>query len=175
MEENHSPCSHLQNGRNQDARCKYCLTEQRAVCAACSAHCVGLTHLCVNLPLTYKEYTTLKQSQNCYVVKGSSFLRVGSNVPLRTAVDNFCAASGLSAQQHRITDPSGNLFDSSTLQPGYVYLLIEVYSVPVANLGTKLATGPRGRPTRRWAKMMKVPDRPPRTLLRIFLIYPLYV
>ncbi len=127
MEENHSPCAHLQDGRAPAAKCKYCLTEQRAICAACSSHCVGLTHLCVNLPLTYKEYIAFKQGLNCYVVKGSHFARVGTSMSLRSAIESFCAESGLPAQQHRITDPSGNLFDSNTLQSGYVYLLTEVY------------------------------------------------
>ena len=125
MEENHNPCAHLQEKRMENVKCGYCLTEQRAICTYCYSRCVGHTHLCVNLPLNCKEYTAFKQSQSCYIVKGTTFLKVGSNIPLRSAIESFCTTSGLVAQQHRITDPSGNLFDSSTLQSGYVYLLSE--------------------------------------------------
>ena len=125
MEENHNPCTHFQEKRLQDVKCEYCLTEQRAICPHCYGLCVGHTHLCVNLPLTCKEYISFKLSQSCYIAKGTSFLKVKTNIPLRTAIENFCTASDLAPLQHRIIDPSGNLFDSSTLQSGYVYLLTE--------------------------------------------------
>ena len=129
MEENHDPCSHLQDIRMQELETKYCLTEQRVICTSCYSHCVSLTHLCVNLPISYKEYFPLKQSLHCFLVKGTTFHKVTTNMPLRSAIESFCAIAGLSPQNVRIADPSGNLFDSNTLQQGYVYLLTETYNL----------------------------------------------
>ena len=125
MEENHNPCHCIQSSRIPNSNLKYCLTEQRAICNDCYTHCVSLTHLGVALPITYNQYSSFKFS-NCFLIKGSTFLKINADVPLRSAIERFAAVSGLAAQQMQLTDPSGNLFDSSTLQAGYVYLLTEM-------------------------------------------------
>eukprot|EP00826_Nyctotherus_ovalis_P018445 TRINITY_DN15526_c0_g2_i3.p1 TRINITY_DN15526_c0_g2~~TRINITY_DN15526_c0_g2_i3.p1 ORF type:complete len:167 (+),score=27.15 TRINITY_DN15526_c0_g2_i3:155-655(+) len=124
MEETHNPCPCIQAARASNETLKYCLTEQHAICSKCYTHCVGLTHLCVSLPLNYKQYSILRPS-HCFLTKGSTFLKIKTDASVRLAIERFAAVSGTPEQSMQLVDPSGNLFDSNTLQAGYVYLLNE--------------------------------------------------
>jgi len=128
MEETHNPCACIQSVRTSNENLKYCLTEQHAICHKCYTHCVSLTHLCISLPINYKQYSSLRKSY-CLLTKGATFLKIKTDAPVRLAIERFAAVSGMPGQNMQLVDPSGNLFDSNTLQPGYVYLLNETYSL----------------------------------------------